>query len=224
MPKADMAHFQRMLDYLRERRDADVSLTDVVTLAEITAESFSAFMRSMDTAIYKELREIASYIATMKAEIGALQANDLKSQRIPAAGRELDLIVQSTAEATNAIMECAEAIMAADASDPVAYKTFVDEKMIALFEACSFQDITGQRVRKVVDTLQQIEARVSRFAAAINARDHEGFFDEAERRRAERARNLLLHGPQPMATAPTQAHVDAMFEGGSQDAIDALFP
>src|SRR3712207_8670026 len=103
----------------------------------------------MDAAIYRELRDIATYITTMKEEIGALQANDMKSQRIPAAGRELDLIVQSTAEATNTIMECAEAIMAADASDASAYKAFVDEKMIVLFEACSFQDITGQRVRKV---------------------------------------------------------------------------
>lgn len=224
MARGDGAHFQRVIDYLRDRRDSDVSLTDVVALAEITAESFSAFVRSMDTAIYKELREIADYITTMKAEIGVLQANDLKSQRIPAAGRELDLIVQSTAEATNTIMACAEAIIATDASDPVAYKAFVDEKMIAIFEACSFQDITGQRVRKVVDTLQQIETRVTRFATAINAKDHQGYVDEAERRRAERARDLLLHGPQEKSRATSQATVDAMFEGGLQDAIDAMFP
>jgi chemotaxis protein CheZ len=222
MQQADHAHFQRVIDYIRERRESEVSLTDVVALAEITAESFNTFFSSMDAAIYRELREIAAYITTMKAEISALQANDLKSQRIPAAGRELDLIVQSTAEATNTIMECAEAIMAADASDPVAYKAFVDEKMIVLFEACSFQDITGQRVRKVVDTLQQIESRVTRFATAINARDAAGFANDAERKRAERASSLMLNGPQERATS--QSKVDAMFEGGSQDAIDALFP
>jgi chemotaxis protein CheZ len=222
MQQADHAHFKRVIDYIRERRESEVSLADVVALAEITAESFNTFFSSMDAAIYRELREIATYITTMKAEISALQANDLKSQRIPAAGRELDLIVQSTADATNTIMECAEAIMAADASDPKAYKAFVDEKMIVLFEACSFQDITGQRVRKVVDTLQQIEARVTRFATAINARDAVGFANDAERRRAERAASLLLNGPQEKAVS--QSKVDAMFEGGSQDAIDALFP
>lgn len=203
------APLKPVIDYLRDRRDEDVSLSDVVALAEITAESFNAFYKTMDGAIYKELREIATYITTMKAEIGVLQANDLKSQRIPAAGRELDLIVQSTADATNAIMGCAEAIMAADARDPAAYKAFVDEKMIVLFEACSFQDITGQRVRKVVDTLRQIEARVTRFATAVNARDVAAYADEAERRRDERAKALHLHGPQA--------------EPGSQDAIDALF-
>ena len=103
MHKAGSAQFQGVIDYLRERRGDEVSLVDVVALAEITAESFNAFFQSMDAAVYRELREIAAYITTMKAEIGALQPNDLKSQRIPAAGRELDLIVQSTEEATNTI-------------------------------------------------------------------------------------------------------------------------
>jgi chemotaxis protein CheZ len=207
----DAAHLGRVIDYARARRGEEVSLADVVELAELAAEGFNAFVRSMDTAVYKELREIATYIATMKAEIGALQANDLKAQRIPAAGRELDLIVQSTAEATNTIMESAEAIMAADAGDPLAYKALVDDKVIAIFEACSFQDITGQRVRKVVETLHQIEARVTRFADAVNARDVEGFANEIERRRAERAASQLLSGPEDKATGIPQEVIDALF-------------
>jgi chemotaxis protein CheZ len=205
------ADLEKVIDFARQRRGEDVSLADVVELAEIAAEGFNAFVRSMDTAVYKELREIATYIATMKAEIGALQANDLKAQRIPAAGRELDLIVQSTADATNTIMECAEAIMAADAADPAAYKALVDDKVITIFEACSFQDITGQRVRKVVETLHQIESRVTRFADAVNARDVEGYANEIERRQAERAAAQLLNGPPDKASATPQDEIDAMF-------------
>jgi len=222
---ADNKHFHRVVDYLRTRDRDDVSLSDVVALAEITAESFSAFFQSMDAAIYRELREIATYITTMKSEIGALQANDLKSKRIPAAGRELDLIVQQTEDATNTIMGCAEALMAADADNLTTYKAFVDEKAMLLFEACSFQDLTGQRVRKVVETLNQIESRVTRFAAALNAKDMNGFVDEAEKKRAERAQRLLLNGPQESSDAIQQTSVDAMFSSdGSQDSIDALFP
>lgn len=208
---AETAHFRKVIDYLRERRDDGVSLGDVVALAEMTAESFNAFYRTTDAGLDRELAGIAAYIATMKAEIGALQANDLKSQRIPAAGRQLDLIVQSTAEATNTILQCAEAIMAADASDPVAYKAFVDGSMIRLFEACSFQDMTGQRVGKVVEALQQIEARVARFATAIHAEDVGVHADDAERGRAERARDQLLHGPPDRADAVPQEDIDALF-------------
>lgn len=225
---AEAAPFQQIADYVRARRGSEVSLSDVVSLAELTAESFNAFFSSMDSAVYRELREIADYISNMKSEIGALQANDLKAERIPAAGRELDLIVQSTETASNTIMECAETIMAADASDPVAYKALVDDKMIAIFEACSFQDLTGQRVRKVVDTLQQIERRVTRFAGAINAKDAEGYADDAERNRAERQRSLMLNGPQEQAKALAQDNIDVMFGGqksgpAGQDDIDALF-
>jgi chemotaxis protein CheZ len=200
-------HFKNVIDYLRDRRDEEVSLSDVVALAEITAESFNAFYKTMDAAIYRELREIATYITTMKEEIGALQANDMKSQRIPAAGRELDLIVQSTAEATNAIMECAEAIMAADASDAATYKAFVDEKMIVLFEACSFQDITGQRIKKVITTLRHIEDRVSRFAGALGVQDGAAQETEDEKRNRE----LILNGPAKDGPATSQDDIDAMF-------------
>ncbi len=165
----------------------------------------------MDAKVYGELREIAGYIETMRHEIGALQVNDLKDTRIPLAGEELGAIVQATEAATNTIMECAEAVMGADASDPVAYKALVDEKMMVIFEACSFQDITGQRIAKVVETLQHIEERVSRFADVMQAKDIDGFLNESERERAERREKFLLHGPQLAGGGVDQAKVDEMF-------------
>lgn len=225
MAAAQDVNFRRVADYMRSRDTSNVSLSDVVALAEIAAESFGAFFKSMDATIYRELHEIADYIINMKSEIGVLQANDLKTTRIPAAGRELDLIVQQTEEATNTIMGCAEAMMSAPADDLAAYQAFVNDTAMKLFEACSFQDLTGQRVRKVVETLHQIELRVTRFATALNAKDAAGFVDEAERKRAERAEKLLLNGPQESAVAIKQDSVDKMFDtNDGQDAIDALFP
>ena len=111
------------------------------------------------------------------------------------AGQELDAIIKATEAASNTIMECAEAVLAADARDP-AFKAMVDEKMLIMFEACSFQDITGQRVAKVIETLEHIEARVARFNDALRVRDAGGFVSEAERASAERKERLLLSGPQ----------------------------
>jgi chemotaxis protein CheZ len=108
-------------------------------------------------------------------------------------------------------MEGAEAVMAADASDPAAYKALVEEKMMVIFEACSFQDITGQRIAKVVETLQHIEERVSRFAKVVQAKDLDGFLTEQERERAARKEKYLLHGPQLAGHGVDQAKVDEMF-------------
>ena len=210
MPVTDPSHFDRLIEFLRQKRD-NVTFHDIITLAEVAAQSLQTFFQAMDAKVYGELREIAGYIETMRHEIGALQVNDLKNSRIPAAGEELDAIVQATEAATHTIMECAEAVMGADASDPAAYKVLVDEKMLVIFEACSFQDITGQRIAKVVETLQHIETRVARFADVMRAKDLDGFLNEAERARAERKEALMIHGPQLDGRGNAQNQIDELF-------------
>ena len=210
MALADASHFDRLVDFLKQKRE-NVTFHDIISLAEVAAQSLQGFFQAMDAKVYGELREIAGYIESMRHEIGALQVNDLKETRIPLAGEELGAIVQATEAATNTIMECAEALMGADASDPVAYKALVDEKMMIIFEACSFQDITGQRIAKVVETLQHIEERVSRFADVMQAKDIDGFLTEHERARAERREKFLLHGPQLAGAGVDQSKVDEMF-------------
>jgi chemotaxis protein CheZ len=212
MATANTQRLSRIAEFLRRKRnEEDVTLVDVVHLAEITAESLQTFFETMDSAVYRELREIALYIASMRQEIGALQVNELKESRIPAAGQELDAIVKATEKATNTIMTSAEAVMAADTSDGEAFKTLVDNKMLDIFEACSFQDITGQRIAKVVETLEHIEARVSRFAAAVHTKDLEGVLTEREREREDRKHKLLLHGPQLEGEGNDQKEVDQLF-------------
>ncbi len=210
MKTSDVDLLDSMSAMLRDKRKSDVSLSEVVHLAEVTVDSLKTFFTSVDMATYRELRDIAHFITRMKTEVSTLQPNDLKRSRIPAAGLELDAIVTATEKATNTIMGCAELVMEADTTDPVAYKAMVDDQMMVIFEACSFQDITGQRVAKVIETLKFIESRVSRFAEVMQTSDAEGFLDEAERKRAERAASLILNGP-AIEGGVDQADIDAMF-------------
>jgi chemotaxis protein CheZ len=210
MPVADATHFERLIDFLRQKRE-NVTFHDIITLAEVAAQSLQGFFQAMDARVYGELREIAGYIESMREKIGMLQVHDLKNSRIPSAGQELSAITQSTEQATNTIMECAEAVMAADATDTAAYKALVEAKMMIIFEACSFQDITGQRIAKVVETLEHIETRVARFAEVMRDKDLEGFVTEHERQRKERKDKLLLNGPQLAGEGVAQSQVDAMF-------------
>ena len=127
MAVAIQQHHDRVAAYLKKKPGADVSLADVVALAEITAQSLQGVFETMDAAVHRELREIADYIAAMKAEIAGLHFNELKHTRIPAAGQELDAVVKATEAASNTIMECAEAVLAADAGDP-AFKAMVESR------------------------------------------------------------------------------------------------
>jgi chemotaxis protein CheZ len=211
MARLKTQHLEDLIDCVKQKKEDAVSFVDVLELAEVTAQSLHVFFETMDRAVYREMREIAGYIERMKSEIGALQADDIKKSRIPAAGQELGAIVKATERATHTIMNCAEALMGADARDPAAFQALVQEKMVVIFEACSFQDITGQRIAKVIETLQHIESRVARFASVVNAKEVAGFANEEERAREERKQRLLLHGPQLESEAIGQSEVDKMF-------------
>ncbi len=202
------AEVQKAADGLSKK--SDISLIDVLTLAETSIRSMKSFIDSLDSAVYAEFRDIAKYIQNTKTEIGHLGANDMRSKHIPEAGIELGAIVSSTEDATTKIMECAETVLDADSSDPKAYQQLVNDQMMLIFEACSFQDLTGQRISKVVETLEYIDSRISRFANAIGAEDTKALVTAKEKKRQKRKKDQILNGP---------AHEG---EGVSQDDIDAL--
>ncbi len=210
-----------IVEFLRQER-RDLSLDDVMTLAERMAETLDETVARVDTLLHDEFRSIVGEISTLRREIGAFRPGHMRFERIPEAGRELDAVVEATETATNAIMEAAEDIMAADATDPAAYKTLVDEKIMVVFEACSFQDITGQRIRKVVRTLSWIEDRLAKLADTLKiGEDDPGEVEETEDER--RMRELILHGPQRAGEGVSQDFVDDVFSANDQDDIDALF-
>lgn len=160
-----------------------------------------------------ELKRIADYIVALRREIGALQANEIHQSKIPAAGEELAAVVSSTEGATNEIMSIAEGVISADANDPSSFKAFVDKEMMAIFEACAFQDLTGQRIGRVVRALEHIEARVSRFANYTRVEDVPGFITEREAKEAARKSDLMLHGPLTSDERNTQTAIDELFAG-----------
>ncbi|MGF1455891.1 MAG: protein phosphatase CheZ [Alphaproteobacteria bacterium] len=218
--------FSRLVDHMRGQKGKEsVDLVDILTLAEVMVGAMQSFFSSVDAKVYAEFRGIADFIERTKTEVAALQPNDLQQTRIPRAGKELDAIVKQTEDATNTIMESAERIMNADPSDHDAYHATVQDAVMQIFEACSFQDITGQRISKVVATLKHIEERVTRISNAFGVADApEPEENEDEKRRAD----LLLNGPQLDGEGVDQSDVDAFFEQAagkeaSQNAIDALF-
>lgn len=203
-------------------RGEEVSLGDVMRLAEVMAGDFKSFLHSYAPSMRQEFEDIASEIARMKQEVTHLRAADMKHNRIPEAGRELDAIVEATEEATQTIMAAAEEIMAADSSDADAYQAMVGDKMIEIFEACAFQDITGQRISKVVKTLSFIDERVSNFVERLRIMENEeGELEETDDDR--RRRELILHGPQHTGEGVSQDEIDAMLNGSDQADIDKLF-
>lgn len=191
-------------------------LVEVLDLSHQLADAMKEFFGSLDKSILGEFRYIADFIQKTRNEIADLQPNEIRSKRIPGASMELDAVVKDTEAATHTIMTEAEGILALPADDFAAYKAHVDEAMMRMIEACAFQDLTGQRVNKVIGTLRHIESRVTQFADALGVKDS----SVQETPEEARQRLLLLNGPAIGGPETNQANVDAMF---GQDDIDAMF-
>lgn len=143
---------------------------------------------------------------------------------------ELDAIVQATEQATDTIIENVEQMddvvnavrpHVADAGALAALDTFAD-KTGAIFEACAFQDITGQRITKVVKSLQFIEERVNALISMWGAEE----IAEADtlRNQPKDEYQKYLNGPQLAGHGVSQADVDAMFGGAPKPPAAAPKP
>lgn len=158
--------------------------------------------------LVRELLDIADYIASLREAIGLLRANELTRDRLPMVHEELGQVVTATAGATNTIMEAAESILGLPEQG---YREAVEARIFTIFEACAFQDLTGQRIAKVAEAMSQLEGRLSRFSAAVKTRDASGY-DEEEVERRMRSELLLLNGPQIGGPATAQDAIDALFD------------
>lgn len=129
--------------------------------------SMAGDLTAREAALLAELEALGRTIARAKAEIAALSVDDITGAHIPSATDELDAIVGHTAEATNEILDCCEVLEKLQSEVPEAAAMTLQDAVTRIYEACSFQDITGQRISKVVAALKAIESRVE--AAVANA-------------------------------------------------------
>ncbi|HEX3971252.1 MAG TPA: protein phosphatase CheZ [Stellaceae bacterium] len=133
----------------------------------ITGEE-SAPDRDCLELIRRELSAVRSHIDLVKSEISTLTEEESTDNRFRRATAELYEIVTSTARATDDILSAAEAIKEISDKLPPEFATqreTIGKHCLNVFQACSFQDITGQRIAKVVKTLDYVEQRVSAMLA-----------------------------------------------------------
>ncbi|MEE1655350.1 protein phosphatase CheZ [Microvirga sp. CF3062] len=193
----------------------------IVPAKEISSSLLEEHRRDMQEALRlkAELDSIYEAIERTKREIATLRYAGAQGKEITRVTDELGAIVTGTETATNSILAAAERIddLSSNLSSRLAgsdqdIAREILDHVISIFEACNFQDITGQRISKVVGAMKFVEERVHHmmeiWGGMESFKDIETIDDA--KRQGEKA---LLNGP---ALA---------YDNGvtSQDAIDALF-
>ena len=198
-----------LLDELAEARGRysgeDRALVQEVVTAVLT--TMSGDLSSHETSLLGEVEALGRTIAAAKQEIAALRVDDIRDRDIPSATDELDAIVEHTAVATNAILESCELLegLGSDVTGDSAGK--LQDAVTKIYEACSFQDITGQRITKVVTTLKTIEAKVAQIITAFGVQHPSSPAPEASHVPTDAD---LMHGPQLPSNAMDQSDIDKL--------------
>ena len=203
-----MAEADQLADRLAEirRRHPGSEPHLVAEVVRAVLSTLSGDLSAQETSLLAEVEALGRTIACAKAEIAALRVDDITDNHIPFATDELDAIVEHTATATNAILSSCETLddVATSLTGEAAMK--LQDATTRIYEACSFQDITGQRITKVVATLKTIEAKVTQIVATFGTSERVG----ATAATAETAEFALLNGPQHPTVAMDQSDIDKL--------------
>jgi chemotaxis protein CheZ len=196
----------RLKDLRARHPDADPQMVAEVVRAVL--DSMSGDLTRHETALLAQVEELGRTIGAAKAEIAALRVDDINDNHIPSATDELDAIVQHTAAATDAILGTCETLD--KLADQIGGETsaVLQDATTKIYEACSFQDITGQRISKIVATLKAIDGKVAQMVEAFGSRD--GRQSLAGPPPPQPDVDPLLNGPQLAAAAMGQSDIDQL--------------
>ena len=202
------------LQELGKEPGGTVKVDEIAEVVEAILTTMHGDLSAVDVKLYDELENLSRFISEAKSDIAALRPDEVKDEFLPKAADELDAIVEATAEATNSIMDAVGEIEEVMSKLKGKNAERLMDATTKIYEACGFQDITGQRITKVVGALHHIEEKVDALLAAFgdeiakykvaNPKTEEP--PEAQKPTDEE----LLHGPQMKEQAMSQDDIDAL--------------
>jgi len=186
-------------------------LDDAHSYLQKIIASLHAMDRREKGPLIAVLEHLCVYVQSTRNDIAALRRAEGSSNSFSTAAVELEEIVAESSKATHNIMNAAETIEAMGANLDKESGAVLSDAVTSIYEACAFQDITGQRIAKVISTLQQIEAKVVGLARACGGEVE----TQAIEARAAADESKLLNGPQLALNAKSQEEIDRLFEGAT---------
>jgi chemotaxis protein CheZ len=198
---------------------AEASVARDVAEAHALLETYRAQIEQCEK-LKVELDLIHDAINRTKREIAVLHGKSFDGQEMAKVNGELGAVVGGTEHATQQILEAVEAIDQAatalsknvSADQQRLLSEEIQERVVAIFEACNFQDLTGQRISKVMGTMKFIEQHIMEMMEIWGGVDAiKAHAPPIVDTRVGDAK--LLNGPK----------IDGDVGHASQDDIDALF-
>lgn len=182
---------------------------------EKCTQAIEMAVRSMKPAIdgeqklLSELKKMLDFIKKAKQDLAAIGQHANDAEHLSVASEELEEVVKATEEAANRIMDAADVIMEKAGSIEGDASTEISNQVAEIFDACNFQDLTGQRIRKVMQVIEYLEERLSNLTSTVEGAASDT--DALLKSRDKRADADLMGGPAKSGDAPSQDDIDKLF-------------
>jgi len=183
-------------------RGAPTFETVLHTLQHLVREMESQ-VHALSTRVRNEVLELSTIVDNVRREIRGLEPEDLKRRHFRVANDELDAVVQHLETATHDILNACEGLEELETHLPDGEKENFQNLLARIYESCSFHDLSGQRIRKVVGTLKEIEQRLGALLKTYGA-------DVEPVDGPPRQEDPLMQGPALPHEAPSQEEIDAL--------------
>lgn len=193
---------------IREQQGETIAIGDVAEVVQDLMTSMEGDLSAMEIHTNKEIRELVDYIHTAREEISRINPGEIKQIDIPVATDELEAVIGATESATNAILDAAEVLSEIAEEVPAEQADRLAEVVTRIYEASNFQDITGQRIGKVVGALRHIEQKVVVLAQALGQDVGQAVAPSVPSDPDDEA--ALLNGPEMPGEANSQDDIDAL--------------
>jgi chemotaxis protein CheZ len=207
--------YQSLSNHIEELRGSygeTVAIEEVSDVVSSLMKTIEGDISISDLRLHRELLDIVKYIQDARADIASIRPTSLREEGIAVATDELDAVVEATSDATNHILDAAEQIenIADDLDEDTAEKLM--KITGGIYEASNFQDITGQRITKVVNVLRTVEQKLESMSHIVDGVAVE--FSDAEKKAADLLTigedKELLNGPSMPDAANSQDDIDAL--------------
>lgn len=195
-----------------------------------------------DLELYGELGELAMFINETKKSLKTFDAAKITEKDLPAASDQLEGIVEATEDATNQILTAAETMLEdqerirkimeelkgikfskeskgkektdAALGELEALYQSNNAKLMDVMSACNFQDLTGQRIQKIITLVHGVESKIMKMILTFNIKKQEktGDLDDEkivkEKDMLAKIEEMELKGPKRKGEAVSQNEVD----------------
>lgn len=195
----------KTLQNLQETNKGIVDVNNIDDIIRSFVEILSPYAKeTMRAEIIYQLESVLAQFSSLKTEISNISKEVLDKNFVPSIIMDLRSVIIQTEKSVTGILDVCDEIneLSKGINDRNLREALII-KSTRILESCNFQDLTGQRIQKIVHHLSEIESIIYKMLH---------FLKPDFKLKYQTKKDELLNGPQSAENAPSQDSIDALFD------------